>query len=254
MKIKVLGSSIDVGNGGHFVASYVIDGHVAIDAGSIGLIGAVEEQRAIKHIFLSHPHVDHIAALPILLDNVYEIGPDCPTIYCSEFTRDALLQNIFNERLWPDLVRLSNEESPFFSFQLLKHRTVTEIGDLTVTTIDLDHVVPTFGFLVENEESAIAIVSDTSPTEEIWSVARAHSKLKAVFLESAFPNSMVSLAERTGHLTPLMFMQEYRKLDRDIPVVAIHIKAAYSKQVIRELESLGLAQLKISEPNAIYEF
>jgi len=131
---------------------------------------------------------------------------------------------------------------------------VIEIGNLKVTTIDVDHVVPTFGFLIETAESAVAIVSDTSPTEEIWSVARAHPKLKVVFLEAAFPNSMVSLAERTGHLTPMMFMQEYRKLDREVPVVAIHIKPAFAEQVICELKALGLAQLTISEPNAIYEY
>ena len=173
MKIKVVGSSIDEGSKGpQFAASYIVNGSVAIDAGSIGMLSAVDEQRAIKHIFLSHSHLDHIATLPILLDNVYAFGPDCPTIYCSMTVRECLLQDMFNDRMWPDLIRLSQEESQFLKLVDLTGGETTEVEGVRLTAVELDHVVPVFGFIIEDSDSAIAIISDTGPTDAIWSKAR----------------------------------------------------------------------------------
>jgi hypothetical protein len=56
MKLKVIGSSID-GNPSQFAASYVINDHIAIDAGSIGFM-SVHAQKRIKHILISHSHLD----------------------------------------------------------------------------------------------------------------------------------------------------------------------------------------------------
>ncbi len=254
MKIKVLGSSIDGTNGRHFAASYVINGKVAIDAGTIGMISSIEEQKQIKHVFLSHPHVDHIASLPIFLDNVYQLGPECPVIYLDDFARDCLLRDVFNERLWPDLARLSQEESPFLRLQPLVENETVRVGDLHVTPLRLNHVVPTLGFVIEDGEAAVALVSDTSPTDEIWAAARGKENLRAVFLEAAFPNSMAWLADKAGHLTPAMFLSEYRKLDREVPVVAVHIKPAFYHEVVQDLQDLELSQLEISQPNSVYEF
>ena len=254
MKIKVVGSAIDGNSGRQFAASYLVDRTVAIDAGSVGMISSVDEQREIKHIFISHCHIDHIATLPMFLDNVYALGPDCPTIYGNEFLRDSLLRDVFNERLWPDLIRLSHEESPFLKFRLLDSGDTTQVGSLSITSIELNHVVPTLGFIIEDAESAVAIISDTSPTEAIWTAAAKQPKLKAVFLESAFPNSMTWLADKAGHLTPEMFRQEYSKLGRDVPVIAVHIKPAFFEEVVGDLQALNLSQLTISKPNTSYEF
>lgn len=255
MKIKVVGSSIDDRSmGPQFAASYILNGSVAIDAGSIGMISSVGEQCAIKHIFLSHSHLDHIASLPIFLDNVYAFGPDCPTIYGSTSVRDCLLQDMFNERMWPDLIRLSKDESPFLRFLEIENGVTTEVEGLRLTPVELHHVVPVFGFIIEEADSAIAIISDTGPTDAMWSQARSTPNLKAVFLESAFPNSMAWLAERAGHLTPQMFRDEYQKLGLDLPVYAVHIKPAFYDEVVGDLKSLGLAQLEITRPNTVYEF
>ena len=254
MRIRVLNSSTDGMSGRQFAASYLINDCVAIDAGSIGMMSSVPAQRKIRHVFLSHPHLDHIASLPTFLDNVYQLGPHCPIIYGSDFVRDSLLSDVFNGRLWPDLIRMSQEESPFLRFMLLESQVPVQIDDLRITPIPLDHVVPTMGFIIEDGTAAIAIVSDTSPTEAIWSAARSQANLRAVFLEAAFPSSMAWLANKAGHLTPREFRGEYRKLNRDVPVYAVHIKPAYYDEVVAELQKLGIEQLQISEANREYEF
>ncbi len=254
MKIQLLGSSVDNPSGPQFAASYLIEEHVAIDAGSIGFMSCLDKQRKIEHVFLSHAHLDHIVSLPIFLDNVYQLGDVCPNVYGSEAVREALLRDVFNDRVWPDLIRLSYEESPFLRFTALHPNQSVTIGKITVTPVSLNHVLPTLGFIVEDEQSAVAIVSDTSATDEIWRAAASKPDLKAVYLEAAFPNRMRWLADKAGHLTPELFAKEYAKLGRQLPVIAVHIKPAFQDEVIAELQALGLGELIIGTPNKEFQW
>jgi ribonuclease BN (tRNA processing enzyme) len=122
-----------------------------------------------------------------------------------------------------------------------------------VTPVDLDHVVPTFGFIIDDGESAVAVVSDTGPTTQVWELANRNTRLKRVLIESAFPNSMAWLADKAKHLTPELMRDEYRKLDREVPLLVVHIKPAFYDQVTAELNSLNLPTLEISAPNREYE-
>jgi cAMP phosphodiesterase len=246
MRIKILKSSTTDPQG-HFSASYLVNDHVVIDAGSIGF-SSLEVQRNIRHVILSHAHFDHICSLPILIDNIYEPGPDCVKVYASSQTADCLQQHVFNDNVWPDLLRLSSEESPFVNFVTLRDREPVQIEDLTVTPVTLNHIIPTFGFILEDNQAAVAIVSDTAATDAVWELARTNEKLKAVFLECAFPNSMQWLADKACHLTADAFLQEYRKLDRDVLAIAIHIKPAFHDQVAAELQSLGIPSLIVGKP------
>jgi hypothetical protein len=127
-------------------------------------------------------------------------------------------------------------------------------GRYRVTPVPLDHVVPTFGFVVDDGASAFAVVSDTSPSDEVWRVINETSRFKGCFLEASFPDSMEWLAKESKHLTPRMFQGERRKLKTAVPVVAVHIKPAFYAEVVAELKSLGEPQVEIGEPGRDYIF
>jgi glyoxylase-like metal-dependent hydrolase (beta-lactamase superfamily II) len=63
------------------LSSYVVNRTIAIDAGSLGLYGTIEQQSLVRHIFLTHCHLDHIASLPPFLDAVYDGSGNCVTIH-----------------------------------------------------------------------------------------------------------------------------------------------------------------------------
>src|SRR5262245_44604353 len=107
MKIVILGSSGQDIARRQYVSSYLINGSVAVDAGCLGFFGSPAEQDAVRHIFLTHAHADHIASLPIFLDNVWNPTPDCPTVYGSRETLDMIRRCILNNEVWPDFVALS---------------------------------------------------------------------------------------------------------------------------------------------------
>ena len=245
-----------MGAGTHqqILASCIVNDTVAIDAGSVGFVSPLDVQKKVEHVFLSHSHIDHLASLPILIDNVYFPGPECPTIYGSAETLDCLRNHIFNDVVWPDMIRLSGEETPFLKLCEISPEEPVPIGDLTITPVPLNHVVPTFGFLIDDGQAAAAIVSDTSPTERIWELINACERIRGVFLESSFPDSFAWLAERAMHLTPALFQAELQRLQHDVPVIAIHIKIAYEPTVHAELKALGLPNLQIGEPGRTYEF
>jgi cAMP phosphodiesterase len=252
MKIRILASSADEPKM-QFAATYLVDDQIAIDAGSIGF-SSLETQKQIRHLFLSHSHLDHINSLPIFLDNVFAPGNGCPRVYASQLVIDVLKNDFFNDRVWPNLFAKQSLEDNFVEFVPIVANRAIAIAGLQITPIAIDHVIPCFAFLIESADAAVAIVSDTGPTDEIWQCARRTRTLKGVFLECAFPKSLSWLAQQAKHLTPQLFQQEYAKLGRDVPLIAIHIKPSFYAEVIQELNQLGIAQLTIGEPNRDYEF
>lgn len=252
VKIEMLSSAVGAGQTHQYLISYLINGRIAIDAGCIGLL-PLAAQRQIDHVILSHPHMDHLASLPIFVDNTYQPGPRCATIWGSDFTLQCLKSDLFNDRLWPDMIAMSGD-NPFLHVNRLADGEPIQLDDLTITPIALDHAVPTFGFTIADTDATVAIVSDTCPTQRVWETLNAAENLRAVFLEASFPNSLGWLAERSMHLTPALFHRESSKLDRAVTWIAVHIKPAFYQVVVEELQQLKLPGLQIGQPGTAYEF
>ena len=254
VKVTLLESSVGAGKNQQILASYIVNEVISIDGGCVGFATPLDVQKKIEHVFLSHSHMDHIASVPIFIDNVYVHGPTCPSVYANAPTIETLKSDIFNDRIWPDMIRLSGEESPFLKLIELKTEQPVDVMGIRVTPIDIDHVLPTMGFIVEDDSAAIAIVSDTSPTQRIWDVINQQRNLKAVFLECSFPDSMEWLAVKAKHLCPKLFREELRKLKQDVPIIAIHIKPAFEPQIVPELLALQLPNLQLGQPGKTYKF
>jgi cAMP phosphodiesterase len=198
--------------------------------------------------------MDHIASLPIFLDTVFEAGGKCVTVHAGAATLDSLRRDVFNGRVWPDFIGMSEKGTPFVKLESLEPGRPVHAAGLRLTPVAVDHVVPTIGFLVEAPGVMVAIPSDTGPTDSFWREAGASPNLKAVFLEASFPNAMSELAVASKHLTPAMFAAEARKLPTQVPFFAVHIKGRFYEQVVAELNGLGIPNLRIGRPGETYEF
>jgi ribonuclease BN (tRNA processing enzyme) len=229
------------------VSTYLINDSVAIDAGCLGFSGTPKEQEAIKHVFLTHAHTDHVGSLPIFVENAWTPSLDCPNIYGSPATLSDIQNHIFNNKLWPDFIAISETMPPFLHVCPLEAEVPVRVEGLTITPIPVNHVIPTFGFLVSDGNCAVIFGGDSGPTERLWQIAHQTPKLRAVFLEACFPNSMTNLAEVSLHMTPEMFGREVAKMPSGVTVVAVHIKVRYREQVIQELSELQLPSLVIGE-------
>jgi ribonuclease BN (tRNA processing enzyme) len=253
MKIQILESSPEAAHERQYASCYLINGSVAIDAGPLGLWGTPQQQAAVRHIFLTHTHIDHIATLPIFLENAWDPSQDAVVLHGNAATLQALRTHILNDIVWPDFVRISPPERPFL--QLLESRSeqVVEVEGLRVLPVEVNHIVPTFGYVITNGRSTVIFGADSGPTQRIWELASEMPEPRSVFLEASFPNSMGGLAKLAGHLTPEMLGREVSKMPRMENVIAVHIKAKFCETIQRELNALGITELVLGEGGKTYE-
>ncbi len=253
MHIELLPSSVPASDA-QFLVSFLINDSIAIDAGPLGLLADLDRQRRIRHVFLTHEHVDHIASLPIFLENVYEPGPDCVELLADADVLDFLHRDIFNGRVWPDFFDLSNGNNRFVRGTPVTSGAGVVRGGLTITPLPVAHSVDTLGFLVDDGRSAVAVPSDTGPTDTLWAVLDAAPRLDAVFLEVSFPNCQADLAAATGHHCPATFASEIRKLHRPVRWIVVHRKPRFAAEIAAELTTLSLPNVELVVPGHRYQF
>ena len=253
MKVRILGCEPQSPAGRQYVSSYLINDRVAIDAGCLGFNGTPQEQAATGHVFLSHSHVDHCASLPVFLENCYGLTPQCPVVYGSAQTLDSLQKHLFNDVLWPDFIK-SAHMRPFLRLQLLEAEKPVQAEQLCITPVAVNHVVPTFAYLVSDGQATVVFAADSGPTERLWDLTHQLPSLRGVFLEASFPNSMRSLAQASLHLTPEMLATEMAKLPLATRVIVVHLKTRYRETMVQELTGLGIPKLEIGECETDYIF
>lgn len=253
MRIELLPSSVPSSES-QFLVSFLINDAVAIDAGPLGLVADLDRQRRVRHVFLTHEHVDHIATLPIFLENVYEPGPACVELLAAADLLESLQRDIFNGRVWPDFFSLSIENDRFVQATSVAAGASVERAGLTITPLPVAHSVDTLGFLVDDGRAAVAVPSDTGPADLLWDMLAAAPRLDAVFLEVSFPNSMAELAAATGHHCPATFAVEIRKLGRQVRWIVVHRKPRFAREIAAELATLALPNVELVIPGHRYEF
>ena len=253
MRIRCLPSALDGSPEHQFATSYLINESVAIDAGPLGFAD-LADQAKVRHVFLSHAHADHVGTLPIFVENVYEPNAACVKVWGSEHVLESLQSDVFNGRVFPDFLGRAPADAPFLEVEKLETEVAVSVEQLEIVPVPMDHTVPTFGFVVQAADATVLIASDTAPTTRVWEIANQLPTLSAVFLEASFPDRMVAVAEASKHLTPEMFGRETAKLERDVTIIAVHLKARFHEETAAELTALGITELQIGVAGKEYRF
>lgn len=245
MRVRLLPSGHERPGEDQYLTSFVIDDRIAVDAGALGITGGTG---SIEHVFLTHSHADHVFSLPLFLEHAAATGSRPVLVHGGEETLRAVRECMFNDRIWPDLVRLAPEEGEIVRLHPSSPESPVEAAGFRVTAVPVDHSIPTFGYLVEDAGGVIAFGADSGPTTRLWELARAEKKLRAVFLEATFPNAMQAHARRTGHLTPADVAGEIRKIGREVRVYVAHIRPRHRPRILEELEDLSIPDLVVARP------
>jgi ribonuclease BN (tRNA processing enzyme) len=252
MKVRILPSSPDAGQLQHLI-SFVIDDRVAIDAGCIGLCGAVQAQAGLTSVLLTHSHLDHVASLPMFAMNVIDHAGRGVVVTAPDSVIASLRQDVFNGRVWPDFPATRLNGQPLVQFESVGLRQPTAVGGLTVTAIPLNHPVPTVGYLVDDGRSAVLFATDTGLTDEVWETAGRNSRLTTAFIDVAFPDELGARAEETGHLTPMRAREQAGRLPAAVNKIAVHLKPAYHARLVGELQEAAIPNLTIGRIGRDYE-
>ena len=222
---------------GHPTTTLVVDGELAIDAGALGWFAPPTEQARVRHVLLTHAHIDHVAGLPIFIDNVYQLSDEPPTVLGTPATLAALQSHVFNDTLMPDFVELGRRMAPFFHTRPLAPGVPVTLGRYVVTPHAVDHTVPTVAFTIDDGTTVVAVVTDTAPVPDVIERLAAWPRLAGVYLEASFPARLAGLATLTKHLTTADFLAAAARLT--VPVYPIHVKPRHAPEVVAELRSAG---------------
>ena len=253
MKLRVLGCSGGSVHG-RFLSCFLLEDRVSLDAGGLTNALTLEEQQRIGHVIVSHTHLDHNCGLPFFLDNVFVHLSEPVIVYGTRYVVESLKAHMFNGDLWPDFTKLPSPDAPAMRFQEIEAEKPFVIEELTFTPIEVEHLTPTVGFLVEDKDSAIIYTSDTGPTDRIWQRAKSQDNLKAVITEISFSNAGATLAHASGHMTPDILAGELKKLNKDVRVFVTHTKPGHLPLIEQELEKMNLARVELIEQSKIYNF
>jgi cAMP phosphodiesterase len=254
MNVRVLGC-----HGGELkgcrTTCFLIDGKMTIDGGSMCEALTLKELVAIDDVVLTHSHWDHIRDVPLLTDLLVGARQTPVTIHGPQETLDAMADDVFNNRTWPDFREIPTKEAPVIKLQPVSTEAHFNVGDYRLRAVPVNHPVASVGYVIEKGKKAIAFSGDTGPTVEFWKAVNATPNVQAVFCELSFPNKLQWLADLSGHFTPQSLVAELKKLDRrGAKVFLYHLKPAFLAELKAEVAALKLDFLHVCELDESYQF
>jgi ribonuclease BN (tRNA processing enzyme) len=237
MEVKVLGCSGGIGGPGLRTTSLLVDDDILIDAGTgVGDL-TLDELARIDHVFLTHSHLDHIAALPLLVDAVADRREAPITVYSSQATLKVLGNHIFNWDVWPDFSAISRGGRALMAYRPIAVGEKLSFGARTIAAVPAEHTVPAVGYHLDSGFGSLVFTGDTTQDEALWPVVNAIDNLRYLVIEAAFTDSEEDRALVSQHLCPGLLAGELERLERDAEVYVSHMKAGQGDLIMREIEA-----------------
>ena len=235
MRIRILGCSGGIGAGSR-TSAMLVDDDVLLDAGTgIGDL-AIDDLHSIRHVFLTHAHLDHIAGLPMLIDSNFEEDFEVPvTVYAREETLQAIQDHLFNDVIWPDFAKLPCEENAMLQYVICNPGDSITIGHREFNAVDVKHSVPSLGYTVQNSGGTFAISGDTKANETLWPVLNACDDLKVLVIEVSFPNEQEKLATTAGHYCPGTLCKDLELLDHEPEIWLTGMKPGEEERILGQV-------------------
>lgn len=252
MKVRVLGCSGAIAKDCR-TTSFLIDENILIDAGTgVGDL-TLDEMRQIDHVFLTHSHLDHIAALPLMLDAVASLRKFPVEVHALPQTIEALQAHVFNDVIWPDFSSIPTVQQPFLRYTPLALGQQVAIGPRLLEVLPAVHTVPAAAYALCGDTGWWVFSGDTGKNPAFWAWVNAHPVSQLV-VETAFSNRERDLATISLHLSPNSLAQELGQLrtDRAFPIYITHTKPSETDLIMQEIRRLHLDQSKVSTAHEIH--
>ncbi len=230
-----------------------MDGESALDAGSLTDALPLAAQRRVRRVVLTHAHFDHIASLPLLIENHY--GQSTPLeIVAPEDVLSTITHDVLNDRVWPDFTKLPSRLKPTVRLRPIPEGKPFRAGSVAFTPFAVSHIVPTYGYVVAKPGRSVLFSADTEPTDRLWAEASRARNLKAIFLEVSFCDGQLKIARASQHLTPDLVRRELPKAPPRVPIYLYHMKPPSFPRIRREIEALNDTRLKLLESERSFRF
>lgn len=255
MKVRILGCSGGIGGAHLRTMSMLVDQDILIDAGTGVADLPLAELALIDHVFVTHSHMDHIAALPLMIDSVADLRDRPVTIHASEATLGILRKHIFNWAIWPDFSEISIRQSAVMQYHPMRVGERIALGARTITAVPAEHTVPAVGYHLDSGGGSLVVTGDTTRNAALWPVVNAIDNLRYLLIETAFSNREQGLAEISKHLCPSMLRDELAQMILRPEVYITHLKPGQVDLIMSEIvQCAGALEPKRLRNDQIFEF
>jgi ribonuclease BN (tRNA processing enzyme) len=234
MRFEVLGCSGGVGASLR-TTSFLIDDDILIDAGTGATDLTLTQLAKIDHVFLTHSHLDHVAAIPWIVDTVGSARKDPLVVHALDATIRTLKDHIFNWRIWPDFTRIPTPAQPYLKFESMMIGEDIKLGSRIIHSIASNHVVPSVGYRVDSGSNSLIFSGDTSASEALWQAANSCENLRYILIETAFANRDQAVADASKHLYPLRLAAELKKFRGNAEIYITHMKPGEEEVIMAEI-------------------
>ena len=217
------------------MSCYLFNDTVALDACSLTHALTLDEQLRVRHVIITHSHLDHVTAIPLLADTLFERLVANPiNVYAQQQTVDALRRYIFNGQIWPDFTVLPNETDAVLRLNTMAAGDVAEIDGRVIDMITVKHAVPGAAYRVESNGRSFAFSGDTTSNDSLWSALNNHDSLDLLFIEAAYANRDIELARLASHYCPALLAMDLHKLKHHPVLCVSHLKPGEEDVIMEE--------------------
>ncbi len=234
MKLRVLGCSGGIGQGLR-TSSYLIDDDILLDAGSgVGDL-TLDEMRKLKHLFITHSHMDHVLSIPLLVDTLFSDLLQRPLlVHARAETIETLKSHLFNWQLWPDFSELPDKQSPVLRFIEMNPGDVLEVDGRSVEMVDVNHTVPACAYILQSEHTTFVYSGDTTTNDTLWSRLNELPTVDFMIIETAFADDEIELAQMARHYCPSLLAADLKKLRHQPRIGISHLKPGAEKEIFQQ--------------------
>jgi len=242
MRIRVLGCSGAISHGCR-TTSFLVDDDLLIDAGTgVGDL-TLDEMVRVEDVLLTHSHLDHVAALPLMLDAVaarrLAQGREPIRVHALPQTIAALKAHVFNGVIWPDFSAIPRADAPLIAFMALRVGQQMRISGKPIEVLPAVHTVPAVGYAIGGTTGHWVFSGDTERNPAFW--ARVNELVVSqLVIETAFSDREHAIAQRSLHLAPATLAQELAQIaeGRSYPIYITHTKPAETGLIVDEIRRL----------------
>ncbi|SCU87942.1 LANO_0D00584g1_1 [Lachancea nothofagi CBS 11611] len=233
--------------------------------------GALRVFSNIEEYYITHPHLDHVAALAI---NSPACSDSEKTIWGLRPTVEALHKHIFNDVVWPNLFAQTKMKLRMHSLEEYQSRPVKCLPHWFVTPLRVSHGLTVESrlpctstvFLIQNTstEKAVVICGDLESDvmskkrhlANVWKHLRKTvplENLMGITIECSCSNATKD-EHLYGHMSPNYLVHELKELSRaygrpldGLQVIILHVKMSPGGRdprlvILQEVRQLAAAQ------------
>lgn len=239
MELHILGAHNAEAEGARLI-SLLVDGVLAIDAGGLTSGLALEAQKKVKAVLITHHHFDHVRDLVTLGMNASFWSP--VKIYALKETFDVLYSCLLDGKIYVNFAEFPSKEKPSLEFHTVEPYKEKVTEGYKVLPLPVKHPIPAVGYLITSPEGkSFFYTGDTGPgVYQCWE----YMSPQLLVAEVSGVNRWQEKLQMVGHLSAQLLKQELVKFHQLKgylpPVVVIHITPQFEERIGEEVAKVAM--------------